>query len=107
MELTSKVAANEGVTNVPSRALTDRIVVDHLAPSIGTANSRARINTLLADASSGQAALRTDDTFRAAVWRATDEVRVARADTCAIHFSLLAVGATWVWIARILRDYRL
>jgi hypothetical protein len=105
--LRSEVTANKWISNVTSWALTDWIVVDHLAPSVGTANSRARIDALLADASCGQAALRTDDTLRAAVWWASNEVGVARTDTGTIHFSLLAVRTAWIWIARIFWDYRL
>ena len=76
-------------------------MVDHLTPGIGAAHSRTGVDTLLTDASCRQAALGTDDTFWAAVWRAAGEVGLARADAGTIHLSLLAVGSTGIGIARV------
>jgi hypothetical protein len=97
----TQLAASERVriAGETGRARTGRIVIDNFADRVGAAASRARINTLHADASESRTALGADQTFGPAVRRGADVAWQTRADADSVDFSFLTVGTARIGVA--------
>lgn len=91
--LTKRLASNERVASVSTRATTDGIVVYNFTPSSNSARSRARIYTFLINARLVKRALGTNYAFWSASRWSAYETRHARAHRLAVHFTALAVRA--------------
>lgn len=75
------------------RAAADGVVVHHLAASVLSASSWARVSALLVQAGLLQRALGARHTFRPARWWCSNKTTDARAHSVAIDLSALAVGS--------------
>ena len=98
--------SDKWITNVSMRTLTKSVVTDNLTSSVDTTNvSSARIDTLVIDTCCGEATLRTDNTFWAAVGRVANVTWKTRADTVLLLFVLLTIGSARVRITRVCFDW--
>ena len=87
------------IAGVARRTLADGIVIGHLAAGIVTARARTGIHTLLIDTGGELGTIRADHTLGPTVGWGSLIARQAGADTHTIHFAVLAVRPTRIWIA--------
>lgn len=85
---------DERIPGKAGRTATNRAVVDDLATCILAACTRARILTLLADASLVLGTLGANDTFRTTTGRSSDKTGLARANRVPVDFATQAIGST-------------
>ena len=87
-------ALSKRVSSETSWTGTDGVVVDHLAVSLDSASSDARIFTLLLDASEVSRTFGIDDALRPAERRSSGVPWQARASLMAVDNLALGIGAT-------------
>ena len=95
------VAVEERISTVSLRTTADGIVIHHLTLGICAASPRARVNTLLLDASLTELAFGREQTLWATVGRSTEVAREAGTHWARSLRSALTVWSTWVRIARV------
>ena len=95
-------ALTEGISDEALVADADRNMVSHVAVSVDTAEARAGVLTLAADARLVRRAVRVHDTLRPAVGWGADHLGEARTLAALSYYSRwIAVWTTGVWITRV------
>lgn len=75
-------------------------MINYIALCCKAAGTRARIATLLIDASQIAGTLGIDGAFRAAIGRCANKVGQATTTGASILFTALRIGSTWRWHTR-------
>ena len=96
--LNNRLASNEGISCVPCRTATDRVVVDNHTLCTHSTCAWAWISAFLIDARLQLWAIRIDYTLGSAIGRTSNIARNARAHGLVINLSALTVLTTWRWM---------
>jgi len=78
-----------------TRTAADGVVIENLAVSIQTTETRARIAALLINASQMSRAFRADETLWTTMWRSALITRAAGTNCTIVHYTANAVRTAW------------